>query len=112
MTKYLEPLEVIVHPLVITKSRLLFEPLVVSAGKLRKGVCPYLLQLAKIIIQVLPFDLMSRPLTQDKSSVPFTLLLVIQITLMKSCCLITYFRRCNVQEERAYGITLRVIQVI
>ena len=39
-------------------------------------------------------------------------LLLIQITSIESSCLIAYFRRSDVREERADGIALRVMQVI
>ena len=63
MTKHMEPLEVIVHPLPATGGCPVLEPLVRAPGEFGERLSTHQLEPAHVIIQLVPFDLTSRSLT-------------------------------------------------
>ena len=63
VTKHVKPLEVIVHLLPAAGGCPVLEPLVFAPAELGQRLRPNLLEPAHVVMQLVPSDLTSRPLT-------------------------------------------------
>src|SRR5262252_7404829 len=106
-----KPLEVVVDPLSVAKRRLSLEPHIIAAAKFQQRRRANLLEPCEVVREVVTSNLLPRPVAERKRGAPLVFLLRTQLTSVKRRSLVADFRRGDVRQQRADGITLRVRHV-
>src|SRR3954462_15756004 len=108
----MKPFEVVVHPLSASKRRLLFQPPIIALREFGERLRTHLLEGAQVVFEPVSSRRLSGAVAKFDHGAPPLPLVGVQVAHIEGRGLVADLRGCDMREEHADGVALRIVHVV